>query len=261
MTPDQLLLLATARSEERFDRAVEAQRHLLLMACSQRKSGLQARAIDLYKGVMYQTYNAHVKEDAMPRLMILSAEYGFLWPWDTINTYDRKMDDARAEEMLSDIEALVHKVLWPDGLEAVQLCGGAAYRRVMTAAVDVLKRRGCISAAADVRSLSGGIGEQRAQLGAFLDNLTDPLDIIGRHPNRTPLYRELGERHVGERVHVAYNPPRTGTITELFHGPRGPTASVEIDAAPRCRAHPGWVGLADLAPIIEQGMATGGLRT
>jgi len=242
----------TMSDELRCERRIAPQQHLLLMACSQRKRGLQGRAIDLYQGVMYQTLRKHVKEDAAPRLMILSAEHGFIAPWDTIDTYDRKMDDLRADEMLADVETLVRKILWPDGIEAVQLCGGAAYRRVMVAAVDVLKRRGNASTCAGVSAFAGGIGEQRSQLGAFLEGLTDPLEIIGRHPNGTPLYRQLGGRRVGERVGVAFNPHRIGTIVELFHGPRGPTASVEVAAAPRLRAHTAWVRLTSLSTIGQE---------
>ncbi len=40
---------------------------LLLMACSGTKLGRDARAIDLYRGVMYQSYRAHVRSDAAPR--------------------------------------------------------------------------------------------------------------------------------------------------------------------------------------------------
>jgi hypothetical protein len=39
---------------------------LLLMACSGSKLDQNASAIDLYRGVMYQSYRAHLRSDAAP---------------------------------------------------------------------------------------------------------------------------------------------------------------------------------------------------
>lgn len=53
---------------------------LVLMACSASKLARPAAAIDLYQGVMYQSYRVHVRDNARPSVIILSARHGFIDP-------------------------------------------------------------------------------------------------------------------------------------------------------------------------------------
>lgn len=147
---------------------------LLMLACSQRKrAGEQAMpALDLYQGVMYQTLRVHADLQAMPQLAILSAEHGFLRPEDCVRPYDRCMDARRADALMADLPALVARLTALQDIESVHLCGGATYRRVMVAAVDALKRLGCVRPAAPVTACVGQLGEQRAQLGTYLRGLS-----------------------------------------------------------------------------------------
>ncbi|WP_249221395.1 DUF6884 domain-containing protein [Cupriavidus sp. KK10] len=75
---------------------------LLLMACSGSKLDQNASSIDLYRGVMYQSYRAHLRSDAAPHALILSARHGFLQPDTEIDPYDLRMTRQRANQMVAD---------------------------------------------------------------------------------------------------------------------------------------------------------------
>ncbi len=96
---------------------------LLLMACSGTKLGRDARAIDLYRGVMYQSYRAHVRSDAAPRVLILSARHGFLQPDSEIAPYDERMTRQRADHMLDDLPRYLRPAAWPTRVGSVLLAG------------------------------------------------------------------------------------------------------------------------------------------
>ncbi|WP_342394121.1 DUF6884 domain-containing protein [Cupriavidus pinatubonensis] len=81
---------------------------LLLLACSGTKLDRPARAIDLYQGVMYRSYRAHLRSDAAPHVLILSARHGFLDPHTAIAPYDECMTPQRAEQMLADLLSSAH---------------------------------------------------------------------------------------------------------------------------------------------------------
>jgi hypothetical protein len=53
----------------------------------------------------------------------------------------------------------------------VQIVGGADYRAVMRAIVAELQASGSIAPDAAIRETTGGIGEQRSQLGAYMDGI------------------------------------------------------------------------------------------
>jgi len=143
-------------------------RPLLMLACSGMKLAAPAPALELYRGVMYQTYRANVRAGAEPHIVILSALHGFLNPETIIAPYDQRMTGARADEMLAHlVSRYMVGASWPRELGNVFLAGGAEYRRVMRAALDALRDCYGIEAIA-IAETRGGIGEQRAQLGAFL---------------------------------------------------------------------------------------------
>ncbi|ODV41490.1 hypothetical protein AWV79_35565 [Cupriavidus sp. UYMMa02A] len=144
---------------------------LVLMACSGLKQDVPAPAMDLYRGVMYQTYRANVKPHAQPHVVILSARHGFIDPQGVIAPYDQRMTGTRADEILAQLEAgCVLNATWPAALGSVLLAGGAQYRRVMRAALQWLADHRGI-APTSIAETHGGIGHQRSQLGAFLRGL------------------------------------------------------------------------------------------
>ncbi|MCY0853905.1 DUF6884 domain-containing protein [Cupriavidus sp. D39] len=185
-------------------------RPLVLMACSATKLDRPAPAMDLYRGVMYETFRAHVRADAQPQVIILSAQHGFIQPDAEIAPYDARMTADRAETMLSDLSTAMAGAAWPDQVGLVFLAGGMHYRRVMRAAVERWART--VSAAPTIMETSGGIGMQRSQLGQYLDGLTnEPSEEIGRFPNGVLCFRRAGPFTVGER-----DPARSRTLERRF---------------------------------------------
>lgn len=114
---------------------------------------------------MYQTFRTRVKAHARPEIMILSAMHGFVLAETMLAPYEQRMTSARSCEMLADLPRFMQEVRWPDGVTQVFLAGGKEYRAVMRAATATKYP------SADVSECSGGIGYQRAQLGAFLESL------------------------------------------------------------------------------------------
>jgi hypothetical protein len=144
--------------------------HLVLMACSGLKGHLPAPAIDLYKGVMWQTLRAHMP-DQKPAVIVLSALHGFVPAHRVIAPYEQRMTPARAEEM-GDVLSVARFDFadpWPAGVRSVMLAGGQHYRRVMHAAIFRRRMIGDLSPDADIYQTTGkGIGYQRAQLAEYL---------------------------------------------------------------------------------------------
>jgi hypothetical protein len=163
---------------------VTPEESLLLMPCSAGKLTEAARAKQLYTGVMWQTLNTHIGAKAKPQMVILSAEHGFIDPDDKIDPYERLMDAKRADELLKDPQELVDAVLDsidPDvKIKDVQIVGGAEYRKVMKEVVSRLIASGQIASDASVNETTGGIGEQRKQLGTYLK------DLAGQEVEPTP---------------------------------------------------------------------------
>ncbi|WP_439673158.1 Lipoprotein (plasmid) [Cupriavidus necator] len=234
----------------------EAEPPLLLLACSGSKLDRSARAIDLYRGVMYQSYRAHLRSDAAPRVLILSARHGFLQPDTEITPYDQRMTRQRADQMMADLPSYLRPAAWPNRVGLVMLAGGVEYRRVMRAAL--ARRYGPTLPV--LRETIGGIGMQRSQLGAFLDGLKPAFrDQIGRHANGTPIFRAYGRIQAGAIATLRYRaapalPARQARVLSVFEGPSGPTADVEVEEFVRGRAKicPRWVSVADLHPSTTE---------
>ncbi|WP_243736993.1 DUF6884 domain-containing protein [Cupriavidus sp. L7L] len=228
---------------------------LLLIACSGSKLDRNAPAIDLYRGVMYQSYRAHLRSDAAPRVLILSARHGFLQPDTEIAPYDQRMTRQRADQMMADMSSYLRPAAWPTRVGSVMLAGGAEYRRVMRAAL--ARRYGPTLPV--LHETCGGIGMQRSQLGAFLDGLKPAFrDQIGQHANGTPIFRAYGRIRAGTIATLRYRaapalPARQARVLSVFNGPSGPTADVDVEEFVRGRVRicPRWVSVADLQPLTR----------
>lgn len=229
---------------------------LLLMACSGSKLGQNTSAIDLYRGVMYQSYWAHLRSDAAPYVLILSARHGFLQPDTEIAPYDQRMTRQRADQMVRDLSSYLRPEAWPMRVGSVMLAGGAEYRRVMRAAL----ARQYGPALPVLKETCGGIGMQRSQLGAFLDGLKPAFrNQIGQHANGTPIFRAYGRIQAGAIATLRYRaapalPARQAFVLSVFNGSRGPTADVEVEEIVRGRAkiYRRWVSVADLQPFMGE---------
>ncbi|MBK5052923.1 hypothetical protein IQ289_31560 [Burkholderia sp. R-70006] len=231
-------------------------RPVLLMACSAAKLDRAAPAIELYRGVMFGSYSAHVRRQAQPVVLILSALHGFVAADTLLEPYEQKMSRDRAEEMLAQLPRYMSDVIWPTDAREVFLAGGMQYRRVMRAAIARLMTDGKMDASLPIAETSGGIGFQRSQLGRYLRELrpSDP-NVIGHHANGTPLFASAGGFGVNQRVTLAYRsrpdlPSQIAIIEQLFNGPCGLTASVVIERSGRGATQSGgWVDLRDLRPL------------
>ncbi|WP_316157422.1 DUF6884 domain-containing protein [Cupriavidus sp. BIC8F] len=229
---------------------------LLLMACSGSKLDRDARAIDLYRGVMFQSYRAHLRSDAAPCVLILSARHGFLQPDTEIAPYDERMARQRADQMVADLSSYLRPAAWPTHFGSVMFAGGTEYRRVMRAAL-ALQYGPTLPV---LQETIGGIGMQRSQLGAFLDGLAPSFrEQIGQHANGTPIYRAYGWIESGAIATLLYRaaparPARQARVLSVFNGPSGPTADVEVEEFVRGRAKicPRWVSVADLHPLTPK---------
>ncbi len=148
---------------------VKPEESLLLMPCSgpkDFKGNAEHEAREVYQGVMWQTLRTH-NPDPGPRLVILSAKYGFIGGDELIAPYDQVIDDAGAAEILSELDEYVGRFEGED-FRDVQIVGGEQYKRVMRAFVAELQKRGAISEDASIREVGGGIGDHRQQLGEYL---------------------------------------------------------------------------------------------
>ncbi|HHA1396904.1 TPA: DUF6884 domain-containing protein [Enterobacter hormaechei subsp. xiangfangensis] len=142
---------------------------LIIMACSATKGREVAPAMDLYKGVMYSTFRANVPA-TWPAIVILSARHGFIEADRVIAPYEQRMTEARAGEMVGELTAF-DSIKWPSGVRSILLAGGKNYQKVMRAAIERRIKLGLLDANIIIEQTSGGIGYQRAQLGAYLRDL------------------------------------------------------------------------------------------
>lgn len=223
---------------------------LLMLSCSALKAAAPAAAMELYRGVFYQTFAAHVRGDAAPAVVILSALHGFIESSATISPYEQRMDKGRADHFIEHLNECTRGVRWPSVASRVFLAGGHNYRRVMRAAV------AAIGAQLPVTEVSGGIGMQRSQLGEFLRGLEPAFaEEMGRHEDGTTTFRRFGALAVGTDARLTYCkvgvPARIARILALFRGPGGiPTAEVEVDSIERGRPHNvRWLRIAHLQPL------------
>lgn len=141
-------------------------RPLLLIACSGRKLSGTHRAIDLYHGVMFQVLRKWMPREAAPDVYIISALRGVVHADTRIATYEQPMTEERQQLLLARGAELV--LFRGKHFNEVFIAGGAMYRAVAEVIVRDLLAAGVILPGAPVRTTSGGIGEQRGQLGAYL---------------------------------------------------------------------------------------------
>lgn len=184
-----------------------ADNRLVLMPCCAKKGAKAAPAMELYKGVFFQSFASNVKPGAQPNVIILSAKHGFIDPTKQIEPYDQVMTPTRAKEMLSNLGAELAKVTWPTSIQDVLIVGGKEYQQVMRAAVADLVNAGRIPSTASINVTSGGIGEQRQQLNNYLQSI----------PTEAPAAAEpgIGAAVMGERMMNAANRFRKATMNQF----------------------------------------------
>ena len=192
---------------------------LLVLMCSETKKTTPDQAINLYDGPVYQSLRKALQEldpKGHPRIIILSAKYGWLHCNEKIAPYNERMSSERANMMIAGgIDTRLHDLtgenkpgVMPSDMTFIQVAsndsektflgvgpykdvlmvGGAAYQRVMNAAITQFKERGAIDPDASINDTVGqGIGAKRATLCAWLSRKPGRKDLeAGPHsPNRT----------------------------------------------------------------------------
>lgn len=144
---------------------------LLLIACSASKLEGTHRALDLYRGTMFNVLRKWMPATP-PAIFILSAKHGLLHADTMTENYEQPMTTDRARELLAQTLPLA-------GFEGkrygeVFIAGGALYRAVGRVYVAQLRAAGIVAQDAPVRTTEGGIGTQRGQLGEYLRGLGAP---------------------------------------------------------------------------------------
>jgi hypothetical protein len=169
---------------------------LILMACGGRKvdtAGAKVPLVELYRGPMWSTLRkrlggARQLRERGAHVLVLSGGLGFVSALTSAQTYEARLQPQAAD-------ALVRGgVFTPDASgvppvramfplrrsplrrpwRAVIAAGGSDYRRVFLSWVDELRRHRFIEPSAPVYATQGGIGQQRAQLGRWLDEIVRP---------------------------------------------------------------------------------------
>jgi hypothetical protein len=141
---------------------------LIAIACSGRKLATlgEMPAIDRYNGPMWQTLRAALAEcKAKPEVWVLSARYGFIIADTRIVDYNQVLNERLADKIARRPE-YEPQMFAPavERADAVMFAGGRLYRETMWKACGQLPA----TSAAKISETRGGIGEQRAQLRAWI---------------------------------------------------------------------------------------------
>lgn len=154
--------------------------------------------INIYDGPMWQTLRTHMGEIDAGQVLVLSGKHR----WTTGNTQGRPYDERISREKVDELIALglegqrtvhithtrgqVSKHASPGQLtysitdhgkkpfKNVIIAGGDVYRRGFHAIVTQMVESGVVAPDAAIRTTTGGIGEQRKQLGQWLQEVNKP---------------------------------------------------------------------------------------
>lgn len=160
---------------------VPGDRRLLILACSAAKESIPGLipAMQRYKGAYAQVVKK-APDWRWPDIIILSAKHGFIGGSQRIEDYDQQMDRDRSRALRADPsqrQQLEH-FLGGKSYDEVFVAAGALYRDVILHHVDGLIPVSSIDIA------EGGIGEQRSQLGAWMDGGSLRQDLVDQQAER-----------------------------------------------------------------------------
>lgn len=143
---------------------------ILVLSCSatKRQDSDLLPALTRYDGPAYRIvrqYRDCIERGAHPglRVLILSAEHGILGSTSPLHDYDRKMDRARAAELIAAHRwraEWMRELLLHEGRNCL-VFGGALYRHVISGWLQ----------GADFPHTTGGIGTQLGQLKRWLEEV------------------------------------------------------------------------------------------
>lgn len=171
--------------------AVTAGDVLFLLACSDRKIDSDAVPLrELYDGPTWQTLRTHGSHILDSQIIVLSGKYGWTGAGMFSKPYNERISPQKVDLLIergasiqerikgmvvgwtpAQLATRAHSNMAP--WKAVVICGGELYRRAFNALIPDLKTLGLVDPDAPTITTSGGIGEQRSQLGQIL-RATDP---------------------------------------------------------------------------------------
>jgi hypothetical protein len=173
---------------------------LLIVMCSDSKTDVPGKAIDVYTGPIFQSLRKALGEIPVadhPKIVILSAKLGWIDPDTSIDPYNEKMTPEKAAEFITngiDFGLRVSNTR-PGGetislrrhfgfkaeerpFKDVMMIGGSDYQDVMDAAVTQLQRIGYINADASINDTLGeGIGGKRKAMVEWMKK-TDSQESV-----------------------------------------------------------------------------------
>lgn len=147
---------------------------LLVQSCSASKNEVDGAvpAHRLYDGYFHRIIGKARREGDLRddlAIHILSAEHGLIPEDREIETYDRRMDEARAEELAASVVSDLREAVRDGGHDRIVVNAGADYRGAIAPAVQ--------QADVDVyRIEGGGIGVKGGKLKQFLRGNDEVLD-------------------------------------------------------------------------------------
>lgn len=149
---------------------IKAERNLLIISCSQRKKKLNGRvaAWDLYDGIIFRMLKKIKREKGLPEnleILILSAKYGFIRPWDIIEYYDYRLkkEDIKGEKNFF-ISGLKQRIK-NDKISTVFVCLGKDYLKSLKGFEKFFSDKTRFIFA------NGGIGKKMSQTRSWIINL------------------------------------------------------------------------------------------
>lgn len=147
----------------------ERARPLLLIACSDKKLEGTHRAVDLYRGVMYDVLRKWMPQRNLPDIYIISAKHGLVHADTFLQHYDELMTEERQQALID--RGIDVRDFGAKSFSEVFIAGGALYREIGLSYAWRLLKAGFLAPDAPVQWVEGGIGEHRGQLGAYLRDL------------------------------------------------------------------------------------------
>lgn len=138
-------------------------RYLLILPCSKKKRNVAAaRAINLYNGPFYQILRKYRSPNI--DVLTLSAKYGLIEVDEIISSYDQKMTEEVAQELLESVRNKLEIIIAKNHYEEILVNLGVTYMAALRSSMGMLRRY-------NVSYASGKIGERNKQLKQWLSKI------------------------------------------------------------------------------------------
>ncbi len=149
---------------------------LLILSCSARKKPVQEPipAWDLYDGVAFRLLKRQERIGLLPKtldILILSAQYGLIWPSEVISPYDESFSLTTARAQASQNRAFLKDILSHRPYSKIVIWAGKIY----LLALEPIEA--WLPAHVPLEVVSGGIGQKLARLQTWIEHLRQSLSV------------------------------------------------------------------------------------